>query len=117
MRAVRFRAKAARFRAEHVHTANPGRTRKVDRDRFDQLERLEKDTHRTATTGDLAFALPDPRHHRLNRIHDSHQMQTPTKWKHNFSAGPSAVDAGVLAKLSAELASFEDTGMVSVDVA
>ena len=44
-------------------------------------------------------------------------MQTPTKWKHNFSAGPSAVDAGVLAKLSAELASFEDTGMVSVDVA
>lgn len=34
-----------------------------------------------------------------------------TKWKHNFSAGPSAVDAGVLAKLSAELASFEDTGM------
>ena len=40
-----------------------------------------------------------------------------TKWTHNFSAGPSAVDAGVLAKLSAELASFEDTGMVSVDVA
>jgi len=50
----------------------------------------------------------------VNRILD---MQTPTKWKHNFSAGPSAVDAGVLAKLSAELASFEDTGMVSVDVA
>jgi phosphoserine aminotransferase len=46
----------------------------------------------------------------LNRI-------MSTKWKHNFSAGPSAVDAGVLAKLSAELASFEDTGMVSVDVA
>ena len=44
-------------------------------------------------------------------------MRTPTKWKHKFCAGPSAVDAGVLAKLSAELASFEDTGMVSVDVA
>jgi hypothetical protein len=73
-----------------------------------------EDTHGTATTGDVTFAIPDPRHHRLNRILD---MQTPTKWKHNFSAGPSAVDAGVLAKLSAELASFEDTGMVSVDVA
>ena len=44
-------------------------------------------------------------------------MQTPTKWKYNFSAGPSAVDAGVLAKLSAELASFEDTVIVSVDIA
>ena len=44
-------------------------------------------------------------------------MQTPTKWKYNFSAGPSSVDAGVLAKLSAELASFEDTGIVSVDIA
>ena len=43
-------------------------------------------------------------------------MQKPTKWKHNFSAGPSVVDPGVLAKLSAELASFEDTGMVRARV-
>lgn len=31
---------------------------------------------------------------------------------HNFSAGPSCVDAGVLAKLGAELADFEGSGMV-----
>jgi len=30
----------------------------------------------------------------------------------NFSAGPSCVDAGVLAKLSAELADYEGSGMV-----
>jgi phosphoserine aminotransferase len=33
------------------------------------------------------------------------------RWKHNFSAGPSCVDAGVLAKLAAELADFEGAGM------
>ena len=84
-------------------------------------------THRTATAGDIAFALPDPLPDRQNRILDTMSVRIgltralnrimSTKWKHNFSAGPSAVDAGVLAKLSAELASFEDTGMVSVDVA
>tara|TARA_B100000401_G_scaffold400213_1_gene311834 strand:- start:291 stop:1388 length:1098 start_codon:yes stop_codon:yes gene_type:complete len=33
------------------------------------------------------------------------------KWRHNFSAGPSVIDAGVLKKLSDELVSFEDTGI------
>ena len=32
---------------------------------------------------------------------------------YNFSAGPSCVDAGVLAKLGSELADFEGSGMVS----
>jgi hypothetical protein len=32
---------------------------------------------------------------------------------YNFSAGPSCVDAGVLARLGAELADFEGSGMVS----
>ena len=77
--------------------------------------RLARHAPRTFAVARAEASASSPTHSAANTP-TTFAMQKPTKWKHNFSAGPSVVDPGVLAKLSAELGSFEDTGMVRARV-
>lgn len=78
--------------------------------------RLARHAQRTFAVARAEASASSPTHSAAEAPTTFFAMQKPTKWKHNFSAGPSVVDPGVLAKLSAELASFEDTGMVRARV-